>query len=63
MMRRLQTFLVATLAVFPAAAWGQALSLDWSDHPRDPEFAADAVFQRNLVCWTLDSERPASSQL
>ena len=54
MMQRLQLLAVATLLAFPAATSAQGLALDWSDHPRDAEFAADAVFQRNLVCWNSD---------
>jgi hypothetical protein len=50
-MRRLKLFLVVALLAIPTATSAQGLAVDWSDHPRDPEFAADAVFQRNLVCW------------
>lgn len=30
--------------------------VEWSDRPRDPSFAANAVFQRSLTCWTSGSQ-------
>src|SRR5262249_18147679 len=53
MQRLMLILLIVTVAVvaYPAAASAQGLFVAWSDHPDNPEFAGDAVFQRELSCW------------
>ena len=50
-MTRTGRALMLSLLMVGKRGWAQdSMVLEWSDHPADPTFVADAVFQRTLSC-------------